>query len=65
MRYRGQRSGKPIQGVPGYAVAWQEREVSLLPSLILRLRRQAAQESHLSSYEMRPVSASIPQKTDQ
>src|SRR5713101_2291618 len=51
------RGWQPIQGVPGDAVPWPEREVSSLPSLFPRLRRQAAQESHLSSYERRPASA--------
>src|SRR6266852_2247727 len=51
------RGEQPIQGVPGDAVPWPEREVSLLPSLFPRLRRQAAQESHPSSYERRPASA--------
>ncbi len=55
-RYRGHEVGNPYRECRGDAVSWPEREVSLLPSLFPRLRRQAAQESYLSSYERRPAS---------
>ena len=39
------RGGRSIQGVPGDAVRWPGREVSLISSLSPRLPPQAAQES--------------------
>ena len=47
--YHGSRGGELIQGVPGDAVPWPEREVSSLPSLFPRLPPQAAPERYLSS----------------
>src|SRR5258708_36092527 len=50
------RDGQPIQGVPGDCLSRPQRKVSSLPSLFPRLRRQPAQESHLSRNERKPAS---------